>query len=79
MLIKRECIEKIIKEKPELHYKNDIDGYMDAGDNFYDIFQCKVNEETKKYESEDYGFCRLWKSLEISKVYKIHSLHFRIF
>ena len=63
MLIKRECIEKIIKEKPELHYKNDIDGYMDAGDNFYDIFQCKVNEETKKYESEDYGFCRLWKSL----------------
>ena len=63
MLIKRECIEKIIKEKPDLHYKNDIDGYMDAGDNFYDIFQCKVNEETKKYESEDYGFCKLWTSL----------------
>ena len=63
MLIKRECIEKIIKEKPELYYKNDIDGYMDAGDNFYDIFQCKVNEETKKYESEDYGFCKLWTSL----------------
>lgn len=63
MLIKRECIEKIIKEKPELYYKNDIDGYMDAGDNFYDIFQCKVNKETKKYESEDYGFCKLWTSL----------------
>ena len=63
MLIKRECIEKIIKERPDIKYINDIDGYMDAGDNFYDIFQCKVNPETKKYESEDYGFCKLWKSL----------------
>lgn len=63
MLIKRQCIEKIIKERPDIKYINDIDGYMDAGDNFYDIFQCKVNPETKKYESEDYGFCKLWKSL----------------
>jgi len=63
MLIKRSCIEEIIKEKPEIKYTNDIDGYMDAGDNFYDIFQCKVNPETKKYESEDYGFCKLWTSL----------------
>ena len=63
MLIKRQCIEKIIKERPDIKYINDIDGYMDAGDNFYDIFQCRVNPETKKYESEDYGFCKLWKSL----------------
>ena len=63
MLIKRECIEKIIKARPDIKYINDIDGYMDAGDNFYDIFQCRVNPETKKYESEDYGFCKLWKSL----------------
>ena len=63
MLIKRECIEKIIAAKPEIKYTNDIDGYMDAGDNFYDIFRCEVNPETKKYESEDYGFCKLWKSL----------------
>lgn len=63
MLISRACIEKIIESKPEIKYTNDIDGYMDAGDNFYDMFQCKVNPETQKYESEDYGFCKLWKSL----------------
>ena len=63
MLIKRECIEKIIEARPDIKYRNDIDGYMDAGDNFYDIFRCEVNPETKKYESEDYGFCKLWKSL----------------
>jgi len=63
MLIKRECFEKIIKERPDLKYKNDIDGYMEAGDNFYDFFQCRINPETKKYESEDYGFCQLWRSL----------------
>ena len=39
-----EYVLKKVREKPELHYKNDIDGYMDAGDNFYDIFQCKVND-----------------------------------
>jgi hypothetical protein len=59
MLIKRECIEKIIAAKPEIKYTNDIDGYMEAGDNFYDIFRCEVNPETKKYESEDYGLCTL--------------------
>ena len=63
MLISRSCIEKIIEARPEIKYTNDIDGYMEAQDNFYDIFQCKVNPETKKYESEDYGFCKLWKSL----------------
>ena len=63
MLISRSCIEKIIEARPEIKYTNDIDGYMVAEDNFYDIFQCKVNPETRKYESEDYGFCKLWKSL----------------
>jgi len=38
-------------------------GYMSAGDNFYDFFPVGVNQSNKKYESEDYGFCQLWRSL----------------
>lgn len=59
LLISRTAIEKIIKHHPELKYRNDIDGYMSAGDNFYDLF--KVGIRNGIYESEDWGFCSLWK------------------
>jgi hypothetical protein len=59
LLISRTAIEKIIKQHPELKYRNDIDGYMSAGDNFYDLF--KVGIRNGIYESEDWGFCSLWK------------------
>jgi len=61
MLIKTKVFKEIAKQKPEIKYKNDIDGYMSYGDNFYDFFRCQVNPDTKKYESEDYGFCKLWQ------------------
>jgi hypothetical protein len=61
MLIKTKVFKEIAKQKPEIKYKNDIDGYIGYGDNFYDFFRCQVNPDTKKYESEDYGFCKLWQ------------------
>jgi len=63
MLIKTDVFRKIIDKHPELKYTNDVDGYMSAGDNFYDFFTVGVNQSNKKYESEDYGFCQLWRSL----------------
>jgi len=63
MLIKTSVFKKIAEKKPDLKYKNEIDGYMSWGDNFYDFFPVAVNPITKKYESEDYGFCRLWRSV----------------
>jgi len=59
LMIKRETIQKLITLHPELKYKNDIDGYMSAGDNFYNLFQVGVRNGI--YESEDWGFCSLWK------------------
>jgi len=59
LLINKTAIQKIINQHPELKYRNDIDGYMSAGDNFYDLF--KVGIKNGIYESEDWGFCSLWK------------------
>lgn len=62
MLISVNAFKKIINHFPDIKYKNDIDAYKDFGDNFYDFFPAQVNKETKKFESEDYGFCRLWRA-----------------
>lgn len=61
MLIKREVFNQIKNKFPEVTYKNDIDGYSEYGEDQYDFFPCQVNSETKKYESEDYGFCNLYR------------------
>jgi hypothetical protein len=63
MLFKKCVFNQIIRSVPNIKYQNDIDGYSSYGDNFYDFFPCKVNPETKKYESEDYGFCNLYRSI----------------
>ena len=59
LMIKREAILKLIVEHPELKYKNDIDGYMGGEDNFYNLFNAGIRNGI--YESEDWGFCSLWK------------------
>lgn len=61
MLVKKSAFLKIKESNPNIKYKNDISAYDKYGDNFHDFFPCGVNEENKKYESEDYGFSRLWR------------------
>jgi hypothetical protein len=58
LMIKREAILKLIEQHPELKYRNDIDGYG-TGDNFYNLFNAGIRNGI--YESEDWGFCSLWK------------------
>lgn len=56
LLIKREVFEKLKATAPA--YEK---GFHEehAGDPIYDFFPVGVRD--KRYESEDYGFCRLWK------------------
>jgi hypothetical protein len=61
MLIKREVFETIKDKFPSIKYKNDIDGYYGFGEYQYDFFPCQINPENNKYESEDYGFCNLYR------------------
>jgi hypothetical protein len=59
LMIKKSAIKEIMSVHPELSYKNDIDGYG-YGDFFYNLFKVGINENSI-YESEDWGFCSLWK------------------
>ena len=64
LLIKRCVLEKMVIAYPEREYINDVDGYVGSGNlKFFDLFSVAVNPETRRYESEDYGFSRLWRSL----------------
>lgn len=60
LLIKKSAFLKIVNKFPDIEYYNDIDGYGDNKVKFYNFFNVGVNEN-KKYLSEDYGFCDLYK------------------
>ena len=62
LLIKREVFNTMRKAYPEKQYINDIDGYMSADkDLFYDFFPAAIDPVSNRFESEDYGFSRLWR------------------
>jgi hypothetical protein len=62
LCIKREVIEKMIKDYPETKYTNDILGYEVGNpkikDNFYSLFDCQICPDSKRYLSEDFYFCK---------------------
>lgn len=64
LLIKRGVFENLMRYFPDRKYANDIDGYMCANHNlFYDFFTVAIHPDTRKFESEDYGFSRLWTNI----------------
>ena len=62
MVIKRNVFERIMQHYPELQYVPDSVGIEDKGLH-YRFFDVMVDPKTKRYLSEDYGFCRLWEGM----------------
>ncbi|RZL63296.1 MAG: hypothetical protein EOP81_13305 [Variovorax sp.] len=62
MVIKRAVFERLIGHYPELQYVPDSLGVADQGLH-YRFFDVMVDPVTRRYLSEDFGFCRLWSGL----------------
>lgn len=62
MVIKRSVFERLIASYPELNYVPDSVGIPDQG-RHYRFFDVMVDPVSRRYLSEDYGFCRLWSGL----------------
>lgn len=63
MLIKREVIEKMIAEYPDLYFNNDLSMDPEFAKWTYLFFDAMHEPETKRYLSEDYAFCRRWQNI----------------
>jgi len=61
--IKRSVIEKMMIAHPELHYKNDSNIDPKMAKYCYAFFDTHIDEEDRRYLSEDYRFCRLWQKM----------------
>jgi|TARA_R100000479_G_scaffold129345_1_gene67712 hypothetical protein len=70
MLIKREVLEKMIKEYPELeiYQPTIINGKEVKQPNMYNLFDTLHDPKTKRYFGEDFGFCQRWADIG-GKVY----------
>lgn len=62
MVIKRAVFERMMEEYPELKYVPDTIGIEDKGLH-YRFFDVMVHPVSKRYLSEDYGFCYLWEKM----------------
>jgi hypothetical protein len=61
MLIKRDVFTKMHAYYPELlcnndHQNRDLEQY-------YAVFDCMIDPDSKRYLSEDYAFCRRWQKM----------------
>ena len=70
MLVKRGVFKRFIEEYPEISYTRDMtslnpDGSIDrATDQQYAFFDGSIDEESNRYLSEDYTFCRRWQKID---------------
>ncbi len=64
MCIKRSVFDRLIAAYPELQYVPDWPkGSYPEGGVHYRFFDVMVDPDSRRYLSEDYGFCRIWEKI----------------
>jgi hypothetical protein len=64
MCIKRGVFERLMARYPELAYVPDWpEGTVPKGNVHFRFFDVMVDPQSRRYLSEDYGFCRIWEAL----------------
>jgi hypothetical protein len=63
MCIKKEVIQQMFDNHPEMKYVNDINVDMKFEPHMYALFDTMIDPESRRYLSEDYTFCRLWQNM----------------
>lgn len=64
MCIKRGVFDRLIEAYPEMRYVPDWPkGTYPEGGVHYRFFDVMVDPESRRYLSEDYGFCRIWEAI----------------
>jgi len=63
MCIKKEVIQQMFDNHPELKYANDINVDQKFEKHMYALFDTMIDPESRRYLSEDYTFCRLWQNM----------------
>ena len=64
MCIKKEVIQQMFDNHPELKYANDINVDEKFEKHMYALFDTMIDPESRRYLSEDYTFCRLWQQMD---------------
>lgn len=57
LLIKKHVFEKILKDNPNISYRNEVQGY--GMTEFFEFFPVGIDPDTRQYLSEDYYFSKL--------------------
>ena len=64
MCIKRQVLDRLIEAYPDMRYVPDWPkGTYPEGGVHYRFFDVMVDPESRRYLSEDYGFCRIWEAI----------------
>ena len=63
MCIRKDVIQQMFDNHPEMKYVNDINVDQKFEPFMYALFDTMIDPDSRRYLSEDYTFCRLWQNM----------------